>query len=370
MISSIDKACASGARLDRACKIAGISSRTVQRYRLGGEIKSDGRKAAALHRTPANKLTEKERSEIIRVANSPQFANKAPSQIVPELADQGVYLASESSFYRTLRAEKQLAHRGRAKAPSHRKPDELVATGPDQLWSWDITYLPTTVKGLFFYLYLIMDIYSRKIVGWEIFSEESAEHAATTFQKAYLRQAVAGKPLILHSDNGSPMKGATMLGTLQKLGVMPSFSRPSVSNDNAYSESLFKTLKYNSGFPDKPFDTLTEARQWVAGFEHWYNEEHHHSAIQFVTPGQRHRGEDILILKKREGLYNAAKARHPERWVKKCRDWSHVVSATLNPKKSVKEQISPIEKTAPVESSHVSSKSLEDNRIISFSIQP
>lgn len=168
------------------------------------------------------------------MANSPEFENKPPSQIVPELADQGRYLASESSFYRLLRAAKQLAHS---------KPEELTATAPDQLWSWDITYLPTTVKGLFFYLYLIMDIYSRKIVGWEVFAKESAEHASKVFKKAYLRQGVAGKPLILRSDNGSPMKGATMFGTLQKLGVMPSFSRPSESNDNAYSESLFKTLK-------------------------------------------------------------------------------------------------------------------------------
>jgi len=298
MISNINEACAAGARLDKACGIAGISPRTIQLYCLNDEVKSDGRKAAAAHRTPANKITEVERSEILSVANSSQFENKPPSQIVPELADQGRYIASESSFYRILRAAKQLTHRGRTKAPVHNKPDELLATGPDQLWSWDITYLPSTVKGLFFYLYLIMDIYSRKIVGWEVFAEESAEHAAATFQKAYLRQSVAGKPLILHSDNGSPMKGATMLGTLQRLGVVPSFSRPSVSNDNAYSESLFKTLKYNAGFPEKPFDTLTEARQWVSGFEHWYNEEHHHSAIQFVTPGQRHRREDLLILKK------------------------------------------------------------------------
>jgi len=346
MISSIDEACASGARLDKASAIAGISPRTIQRYRLNDEMKSDGRKAAASRRTPANKISEKERREILSIANSPQFEDKPPSQIVPKLADQGIYIASESSFYRILRAAKQLAHRGRTKAPAHSKPDELVATEPDQLWSWDITYLPTTVKGLFFYLYLIMDIYSRKIVGWEVFAEESAEHAANTFQKSYLRQSIAGKPLILHSDNGSPMKGATMLGTLQRLGVMPSFSRPSVSNDNAYSESLFKTLKYNSGFPEKPFDTLAEARQWVSGFEHWYNEEHRHSAIQFVTPGQRHRKEDILILKKRGEIYEAAKAKRPERWAKQCRNWNHSATVTLNSKKSTTAQIEPEKKAA------------------------
>jgi transposase InsO family protein len=338
MIFSIDEACAAGARLDMACDVAGISPRTIQRYRKDVEVKADGRWAAASQRTPANKITEEERCEILRVANSPEFENKPPSQIVPELADQGRYLASESSFYRILRTAKQLAHRGRAKAPAHSKLEELITTAPDQLWSWDITYLPTSVKGLFFYLYLIMDIYSRKIVGWEVFAEESAEHASAVFKKAYLRQGVSGKPLILHSDNGSPMKGATMLGTLQKLGVMPSFSRPSVSNDNAYSESLFKTLKYNPGFPEKPFDTLAQARLWVFSFEHWYNEEHRHSAIQFVTPGQRHRREDLLILKKRKELYEAARGKSPERWAKQCRNWNHSTTVTLNPKKSSKDR--------------------------------
>ena len=125
---------------------------------------------------------------------------------------------------------------------------------------------------------------------------ESAEHASVLVRKTYLREGIAGRVLILHSDNGSPMKGATMLATLEKLGVMPSFSRPSVSNDNPYSESLFKTLKYHPGFPEKPFDTIEEARRWVARFQYWYNEIHRHSALKFVTPGQRHRGEDIKIL--------------------------------------------------------------------------
>jgi len=149
------------------------------------------------------------------------------------------------------------------------------------------SYLATTVKGILFYLYLIMDIFSRKIVGWEVYETESAEQASMVFRKTCLREG-AGKDLVLHSDNGSPMKGATMLATLQQLGVMPSFRRPSVSNDNPYSEALFKTLKYHPGFPDKPFGSLASARVWVAGFQHGYNEVHRHSALKFVTPGQRH----------------------------------------------------------------------------------
>jgi len=331
VIALIDEACAAGARLAKACEVVGLSPRTVQRYRQEGQIKADGRKAAAAGRVPANRLSEEERTEILATANHPQYAHLPPGQIVPDLADQGRYLASESSFYRILRSEEQLAPRGRAKAPTHKRPEPLQATGPNQLWSWDITYLPTTVRGLFFYLYLFIDLYSRKIVGWEVYAEESAEHAASTIRKAYLREGVAGQELTLHSDNGSPMKGATMLGTLHKLGVETSFSRPSVSNDNAYSEAMFRTLKYHPGFPEKPFDTLEEARQWVAGFQHWYNEQHRHSALKFVTPAQRHRGEDREILRRRAALYEDAKAKCPERWSGNSRNWARPEMVTLNP---------------------------------------
>jgi len=187
---------------------------------------------------------------------------------------------------------------------------------------------------VFFYLYLIMDVYSRKIVGWEVFDTESAEHAAVVFHKAHLREGLARESLVLHSDNGSPMKGATMLATLQRLGVLPSFSRPSVSNDNPYSESLFKTLKYHPGFPEKPFESLDDSRQWVAGFQHWYDDIHRHSALKFVTPGERHRQEDIAILQSRKRLYEAAKAQRPERWSGPSRNWEPEKTVYLNPNKS------------------------------------
>jgi putative transposase len=331
----IEETCAGGARLAKVCEAVLLSPRTVQRWQRPDEVPSDGRKAAFRNRVPANKLTEAERITVLATANQEEFANLPPSQIVPKLADKGVFLASESTFYRTLRAEKQLAHRGRTKAAKHKRPLPVLATEPNQLWSWDITYLSTTVKGLYFYLYLIMDVFSRKIVGWEVYAEESADFAAKTLRKAYLREGVAGRTLILHSDNGSPMKGATMLGTMQKLGVMPSFSRPSVSNDNPYSESLFKTLKYHPGLPEKPFDTLDEAREWVAGFQHWYNEVHQHSAIKFVTPGQRHRGDDKEILSKRAVLYAMARATMPQRWSGGCRNWTRPSVVSLNPGKPV-----------------------------------
>ena len=274
----VREACAAGARLEAACAVMGVSPRTLQRWTEDGSVKEDGRLAAGQMRTPANKLSPEERQRIVATANSAEFASLPPSQIVPRLADQGEYLASEASFYRILREAGQMPHRGKAKAPSRRRPPAWVADGPNQLWSWDITYLASTVAGLFFYLYLIMDVFSRKIVGWEIHTEQTGEHASALFRKAHLREGVADGELVLHSDNGSPMKGATLLVTLQRLGVVPSFSRPSVSNDNPYSEALFKTCKYRPGFPDKPFASLGHAR--LGG--------RFRPLVQRRTPPQRH----------------------------------------------------------------------------------
>jgi transposase InsO family protein len=348
VVELIKEASTAGARQSKACKVVGISSRTLQRWGEGegDRVLADGRGAAAPRRHPRNKLSSLERQSVLDVANSQEFAHLAPNQIVPMLADQGRYIASESTFYRVLRDAGQMTHRGKVKPPTRKRPASLHADAPNQLWSWDITYLATTVKGIFFYLYLIMDIFSRKIVGWEIYETESAEQASRLFRKTCLREGIAGKDLVLHSDNGSPMKGATMLATLQKLGVMPSFSRPSVSNDNPYSEALFKTLKYHPGFPDKPFDCLESARVWVAGFQHWYNEVHRHSALKFVTPGQRHRGEDIVILEERQRLYEAAKAKQPGRWSRKTRDWTPVGTVYLNPGKPVKKEVELKQKAA------------------------
>ncbi len=331
VVELVDEACAVGARRERACAVLGLSVRTLQRWRQDGDLAIDGRLASG--RVPANKLSDAERAQIIAVANSPVFQSLPPSQIVPRLADQGEYIASESSFYRVLREANQLAHRGRTKPRQHQAPTAHAATGPNQVWSWDITYLATTVQGLFFYLYLMMDIYSRKIVGWEVFETESSDQAATVVRKAYLREGIAGEVLVLHSDNGSPMKGATLLATLQRLGVTPSFSRPSVSNDNPYSEALFKTMKYHPRYPAQPFETLEQARDWVLGFQRWYNEDHRHSALQFVTPGERHRGEAEAIIAQRQVVYEAARQRHPERWSGNTRDWTLPQTVWLNPAK-------------------------------------
>ena len=170
-------------------------------------------------------------------------------------------------------------------------------------------------------------------MGWEVLAEESAESAADLLRKIYLKEGLSLKEgVVLHSDNGSPMKGATMLGTMQQLGVIPSFSRPSVSNDNAYSEALFKTMKYIPAYPDQPFESVEEARAWVSKFVHWYNPEHLHSEIQYVTPEQRHRGEDVEILAQRKRVYEAVRKRHPERWSGETRNWLPVETVALNPR--------------------------------------
>ena len=327
----INHARAAGARQSEACEIVGISAKTYQRWMKPDNV-NDGRLDAA--HEPRNKLSELERQRLIKVANEPEYADLSPCKIVPRLADEGRYVASESTFYRVLKVEKQLSHRQRSKPATTRKPPALVATAPNQIYSWDITYLPTAVKGAFYYLYLVMDIYSRKIVGWQVFEEESSALAADLMVDICLRENVKRDQVTLHSDNGSPMKGATMLATLQQLGVIPSFSRPAVSNDNPYSESLFRTLKYQPTYPNQPFIDLLSARRWVAGLCDWYNREHLHSAIKFVTPEQRHTGVDGAVLANRTLVYQAAKRKHPERWSGNTRNWKEVNEVHLNPERA------------------------------------
>ena len=277
---------------------------------------------------------------MLDVCNEAEFAGLPPSQIVPKLADKGQYIASESSFYRILKQAQQLGRRGRSKAPRrHRPPTTHRADGPNQLWSWDITYLPSIVRGLFFYLYLVEDVFSRKIVAWEVHDREAGELAAALIDRAVMSEHCFRKPLVLHSDNGSPMKCYTLQSKLAELGITPSHSRPRVSNDNAFSESLFRTLKYCPFWPGQGFAALETARDWVNDFVRWYNNEHCHSAIKFVTPAQRHSGQDIALLEKRNILYERARARNPERWSGKTRNWTPPDEVTLNPEKTARKKV-------------------------------
>jgi transposase InsO family protein len=257
----------------------------------------------------------------------------SPKQIVPLLADRGTYVASESTFYRVLHEEKLQHRRTRARPPAKR-PREHAADGPWQVASWDITYLRSHVRGGFFFLYLVEDIWSRKIVGWDVHDAESSELAAALVSRVRLSAGRDLRGWVLHSDNGGPMKGATMLATLQRLGVVPSFSRPRVSDDNPFAESLFRTMKYRPEYPAAGFATVDDARRWVAAFVRWYNHEHQHSGIGFVTPANRHVGADVEVLAARRDVYERARLRHPARWSHETRSWSRPAVVTLNPETS------------------------------------
>lgn len=330
ILDLIHEACNAGARQQAACKIIGISCKTIQRWKSSNRLQDKRTKRVF---SPGNKLSIEEHQNILEVINKPQYAELSPAKIVPLLADQGKYMASESTIYRLLRTVGQLKHRHASQPANRYKPKAIKASKPNQVYSWDITYLLSSVKGVFFYLYVFLDVYSRKIVGWQVYEQESAQYAADILEATCLTEKIQKECLILHSDNGSPMKGATMLVTLQKLGVIPSFSRPGVSNDNAYSEALFKTVKYSPKYPEHPFESLNEARDWVASFVKWYNEDHLHSGIKFITPSQRHKGLDENILKHRNQVYLEAKRKNPLRWSGSTRNWEPIKDVLLNPEK-------------------------------------
>ena len=275
-----------GARLQPACEIAGIDVRTLQRWKAQAGLTAGDGRPLAVRPTPSHALSPTERAALLAVANEPRFASVPPARIVPMLADEGVYLGSESSLARVLREHGQNARRGRAKAPkATRPPTTHIATAPGQVWCWDMTYLPAKVMGRWFYLYLILDLYSRKIVGAEVHDSDDAGHAVHLVRRTALAERIATlktKP-VLHGDNGSTLKATTVLAMLQWLGVKPSYSRPRVSDDNAYAESLFRTAKYRPEFPAKGFAGLDEARAWAAEFVRWYNVDHRHSAASATS---------------------------------------------------------------------------------------
>jgi putative transposase len=283
--------------------------------------------------SPAHKLSDAERQEILRIANSPEYRDLSPKQIVPRLADeQQLYIGSESTIYRVLREYGMLHHRQPSKPPQKRvRPRTLIATGPNQVWCWDITYLPSPIRGAFYYLYLVIDVWSRKIVGWAIHERECTDLASDLIDSLCVAEGISRDQLSLHSDNGSPMKGSTLLATLERLGVARSFSRPRVSNDNPFVEAVFRTVKYRPGYPRGPFASIEAARSWMTAFTNWYNHVHRHSGIRFVTPAQRHALLDSKILARRAKLWERARRRHPARWSGGVRNWTPVETVALNP---------------------------------------
>ena len=330
ILGLVNDAVAAGARRQRACLQVGLAERSMQRWRRA-DVGDDRR--AGPRTTMANALSPAERAHVLDVVNSPEYRDLPPKQVVPRLADDGRYIGSESTIYRILRAEGQDAHRGRAKPRTVRSVDAHVATAANQVWSWDITYLLSSLRGRFFYLYLVEDVWSRRIVGFEVHAEECMIASSALVRATCAAENVDPNGLVLHSDNGGPMKGSTMLATLQHLGIVPSFSRPSVSDDNPFIESLFRTLKYRPEYPHKPFETIDAARAWVTAFVAWYNAEHRHSGIRFVTPDERHHGRENDVLANRVRVYERARRRHPNRWSRSTRNWTPAPAVFLNPKR-------------------------------------
>jgi transposase InsO family protein len=336
LLRDIEQARAAGARLIPACALAGIDACTLRRWKAGDGLMQGDRRADADRPIPSYALSEAERARIIEVANEPRFADTPPARIVPVLADEGIYIASESSFHRVLRAHGQMNRRGRAQPPrASRPPTTQITTRPGEVWCWDVTFLPAQIQGRWFYLYLILDLYSRKIVGFEVHDSDSAEHAAHLARRTALAESVhalSAHP-VLHGDNGATLKATTVLAMLHWLGIKPSYSRPRVSDDNSFVEALFRTAKYRPEFPAKGFTDLAAARRWAMHFVRWYNLEHRHSGIRYVTPAQRHGGQDGRILAARHAVYQDARQRNPRRWSRQTRNWSPVGVVTLNPER-------------------------------------
>ena len=263
MAAEVEAAHRAGARLAPACELVGIRARTIQRWKADSGLERGDGRAHAMRPLPDHALTQAEREQIVCVANESRFAQLPPARIVPMLADEGTYIASESSFHRVLRAQGQLRHRGRSRAPQKmRSPSTHIVTAINQAWTWDMTFLPAEVLGRFFYLYLVLDPYSRKVIGWEVHETDSFDHAVDLVRRTALAEKIHSLPAkpVLHGDNGATLKATTVLAMLTWLGIRASYSRPRVSDDNAFSESLFRTVKYRPEFPDKGFATVEHAR--------------------------------------------------------------------------------------------------------------
>lgn len=286
----------------------GITLRSIQNWRKHGLL--DRRKGSIRH--VEHRLSAEEEREFYQTANSARFRDMTPAQIVATLAAEDIYIASTSTLYRILRKRKALEHRQQSKKPAATRPAHTYfVTAADQVYSWDICWLKSDVRGIFYYAYTIIDLFDRSVIGWSIEQDESDEHSARLFTRVVRDLKVL--PQIVHADNGHPMRGATLSVFLDKLMISRSYSRPRRSNDNAFIESYHKTLKYTVGYPDV-FTSIDHARSWYAGFAHWYNTEHLHSGLGYVTPHQRRFGEAEAIYAARNKTIANARKKNPLRW--------------------------------------------------------
>lgn len=264
---------------------------------------------------PPRALTEAERQSVLQVANSDRFLDVAPPEIVATLLDEGVYYCSTRSFYRVLAAEGQVRERRDQRThPEYKKP-ELLATGPNQVWSWDITKLLTNEKWKYLFVYVVLDIYSRYVVGWLVAEHENATHAKRLISETYKKEDVEPGQLTIHGDRGAPMTSKTLAQLMADLTITKSHSRPQVSDDNPFSESNFKTMKYQPDFPGR-FSDIESAQVFLRRFFDWYNNDHRHSGIAMLTPADVHHGRSGQVLNRRQEALDVAFAAHPERFVR------------------------------------------------------
>lgn len=296
-----------------ACRALDLPRATLYRH-LREEADVPG--AAVARARPARTLSETERAIVLEILHAERFVDQAPREIFATLLDEGAYVCSVRTMYRILEEEGELRERrDQLRHPDYRKP-ELLATGPNQVWSWDITKLLGPAKWTYFYLYVILDIFSRYVVGWTVALREGAELAKRLIAETAEKQGIQAGQVKLHADRGGPMTSKPVAGLLADLGIEKTHSRPHVSNDNPYSESQFKTMKYRPEFPDR-FGCLEDARGFCQEFFRWYNTQHHHGGIAFLTPEAVHYGQGRQILEARQQVLNAAYAQHAERFVRK-----------------------------------------------------
>jgi putative transposase len=298
--------------VSKACQALGVPRSRVYRERMA---KREAEPIAPVSRAHPRALKPAEKVKVRETLNSERFQDQALREVYATLLDEGEYLCHWRTMYRILDEFAEVRERRNQRMHPHYQKPELLATAPNQVWSWDITKLMGPVKWTYYYLYVILDIFSRYVVGWLIAPQESAALAREMVQQTSEKQGIQAGQLTLHADRGSPMIAKSMAMLLADLGVTKSHSRPHTSDDNPFSEAQFKTLKYRPDYP-KRFGSQADARQWARNFFRWYNDEHHHSALGLLTPADVHWGRAAQVLQERQQVLKLAYEKTPERFVR------------------------------------------------------
>ena len=312
-MQAVEELCSTSGTLP-ACRALGVVRSTLYRHRRG--LRHPVNRARSERRSP-RALGIQEQQAVLAELRSERFVDQAPAAVYAALLDEGRYLCSERTMYRLLSGAGELRERrDQLRHPAYAKP-ELLATGANEVWSWDITKLLGPAKWTYFYLYVLLDIFSRYVVGWMVAHRESAILAKKLIEEISKKQSIRPGQLTVHADRGSSMISKPVALMLADLGVTKTHSRPHVSNDNPFSEAQFKTLKYRPEFPDR-FGSIEDARAFCVGFFHWYNNEHYHSGLALLTPATVHYGETAAVLAQRREILAAAYQQHPERFVRRA----------------------------------------------------